>query len=208
MASLAVVVPDESILRLPEVEKRTGIARSTIYRHIDAGTFPQPVPLGTRHVGWLESEVQAWIATAADRRAGDDGPSLGDEPSRSRDLNIASRIRRSAGRTPRTENANARLTRRELDLLKAAAASQGKALGEWTREVLLAAATGTQMDRALFTEVTALRLFLTNVLRPLALGKTLSSAEFQAIQAGVRDDKHDAAQQLLAQYQPKRTEEQ
>ena len=79
---------------------------------------------------------------------------------------------------------------------------------EWAREILLAAARGARTDRALFTELTALRLLMTNVLRPLALGQTLTPEDFQAIQAGVRNDKHDAAQQLLAQYQPNRTEEQ
>jgi predicted DNA-binding transcriptional regulator AlpA len=41
-------VPDEPFhfLRLPEVERRSGLTRSTIYRHIDAGTFPAPVVLG------------------------------------------------------------------------------------------------------------------------------------------------------------------
>jgi predicted DNA-binding transcriptional regulator AlpA len=41
-------VPDEPFhfLRLPEVERRSGLTRSTIYRHIDAGNFPAPVVLG------------------------------------------------------------------------------------------------------------------------------------------------------------------
>ncbi|MBI3918308.1 MAG: AlpA family transcriptional regulator [Betaproteobacteria bacterium] len=51
-----------SILRRKQVEARTGLARSTIYHHIKAGTFPRPVPLGPRAVGWLESDVSNWIA--------------------------------------------------------------------------------------------------------------------------------------------------
>ena len=125
-----------------------------------------------------------------------------------KDLGIADRVRRSQGRFARNAIASAKVTRDEQKELEAAAKGEGKALSEWAREVLLLAARGSRTDRALFTEVTALRLFVTNVLRPLALGKTLSPEEFQAIQAGVRNDKHDAAQQLLAQYQPKRTEEQ
>jgi prophage regulatory protein len=51
-----------SILRFKQVQARTGLARSTIYLNIKSGTFPRPVPLGVRAVGWLESEVSDWIA--------------------------------------------------------------------------------------------------------------------------------------------------
>jgi prophage regulatory protein len=49
------------ILRLPEVKHRTGLSRSTIYLRISMGTFPQPVALGDRAVGWIESEVNDWL---------------------------------------------------------------------------------------------------------------------------------------------------
>ena len=52
----------ESILRLPEVKMRTGLPRSTIYLRMSQGTFPLPVSLGTRSVGWVESEIEEWIA--------------------------------------------------------------------------------------------------------------------------------------------------
>ena len=51
-----------SILRRKQVEARTGLARSTIYHYIKAGTFPRTVPLGPRAVGWIESDVSNWIA--------------------------------------------------------------------------------------------------------------------------------------------------
>ncbi|RLV58303.1 AlpA family transcriptional regulator [Parashewanella curva] len=57
------IFTEEKILRLPEVKSRTGIARSTIYKLIDAGDFPPPVALGARAVGWLESDVNEWIAS-------------------------------------------------------------------------------------------------------------------------------------------------
>jgi prophage regulatory protein len=50
------------ILRLPAVKTRTGLARSTIYLRIAEGTFPRPVSLGARAVGWVDAEVEAWIA--------------------------------------------------------------------------------------------------------------------------------------------------
>ena len=49
------------ILRRPQVEARTGLSRSTLYQYIQDGLFPRPVSLGPRAVGWLESEVNAWI---------------------------------------------------------------------------------------------------------------------------------------------------
>lgn len=51
----------EKVLRLPQVEKITGLARSTVYRLIEQGRFPKQIHLSTRAVGWLESDVHAWI---------------------------------------------------------------------------------------------------------------------------------------------------
>lgn len=49
------------ILRLPAVKLITGLSRSTIYLRVSQGIFPKPVSLGSRAVGWLESEVADWI---------------------------------------------------------------------------------------------------------------------------------------------------
>jgi len=51
-----------SILRRKQVQARTGLARSTMYQQIQDGTFPRPIPLGPRAVGWLESDISDWIA--------------------------------------------------------------------------------------------------------------------------------------------------
>jgi prophage regulatory protein len=51
-----------TILRLPAVKARIGLARSTIYLRISEGTFPPPVRLGPRAVGWVESEIEDWLA--------------------------------------------------------------------------------------------------------------------------------------------------
>ena len=56
-----------AILRLPSVKARTGLARSTIYLRIADGTFPKPVSLGGRAVGWIEAEVEAWLAEQIER---------------------------------------------------------------------------------------------------------------------------------------------
>lgn len=52
-----------TIIRRKQVEARTGLSRSTIYHRVSEGTFPKPVNLGARAVGWLESEIEAWLAS-------------------------------------------------------------------------------------------------------------------------------------------------
>ena len=49
------------ILRLPEVKTLVGLSRSTIYAAVAEGSFPKPISLGAGAVGWLQSEVEAWI---------------------------------------------------------------------------------------------------------------------------------------------------
>ena len=49
------------IIRMAGVQARTGLSRSTIYQWVSDGSFPQPIRLGARAVGWIESEVDAWI---------------------------------------------------------------------------------------------------------------------------------------------------
>ena len=50
-----------AILRLPAVKARTGLSRSTIYLRVSEGRFPKPVSLGSRAVGWVESEIDDWL---------------------------------------------------------------------------------------------------------------------------------------------------
>lgn len=55
------------ILRRKQVEVRTGLSRSTIYDRIRAGTFPAPISLGAKAVGWIDTEVDAWIAAQVEQ---------------------------------------------------------------------------------------------------------------------------------------------
>lgn len=50
-----------SFLSRHDVERVTTLARSTIYKFIDEGTFPKPIRISGRRVAWVESEIQAWI---------------------------------------------------------------------------------------------------------------------------------------------------
>ena len=49
------------ILRRNEVEKATGLGRSTIYAKVAAGEFPSPMKLGRRAVGWRSSDIENWL---------------------------------------------------------------------------------------------------------------------------------------------------
>mgnify|MGYP000185446156 FL=1 len=52
---------NQSLIRLPEVLKRTGFGKAWVYRLISEGRFPAPVKIGVRAVAFVESEVDEWI---------------------------------------------------------------------------------------------------------------------------------------------------
>lgn len=49
------------IFRFKDVIKQVNISRGTIYLHIKKGTFPKPIKLGPRAVGFLCSDIDKWI---------------------------------------------------------------------------------------------------------------------------------------------------
>lgn len=60
-----------TILRRKQVEARTGLSRSSIYARLRHNpkrpgdydpTFPKPVSIGAKAIGFIESEIEAWIA--------------------------------------------------------------------------------------------------------------------------------------------------
>jgi len=64
------------ILRRKQVEARTGLSRSTIYAKMRRNpkrpadhdpTFPKPVSVGAKAVGWIEAEVDAWIQAQVEK---------------------------------------------------------------------------------------------------------------------------------------------
>ena len=63
----------DRLLRLSEVRTRTALGRSTIYRKMRDGAFPEPLKIGARAVRWRESEVEAWLV-ARPRATGDRPP--------------------------------------------------------------------------------------------------------------------------------------
>ena len=49
------------VLRMNETVKRTGYSRGSIYRLMAEEKFPKQIKLGARAIGWIESDVEAWI---------------------------------------------------------------------------------------------------------------------------------------------------
>lgn len=48
-------------IRVPEVLRRVGFSRTTLYERIKEGSFPDRVKIGLRSVAFVESEIDAWI---------------------------------------------------------------------------------------------------------------------------------------------------
>lgn len=51
----------ESFLPRPEVQRRVGLSRSTLYELIRQGEFPRPIRLTKNRVAWQESKIDQWI---------------------------------------------------------------------------------------------------------------------------------------------------
>ncbi|MCE4062695.1 AlpA family transcriptional regulator [Pandoraea sputorum] len=57
-----------TLLRRPDVERITGLSRSSIYAKMKTGEFPRSIPLTNRIVAWLESEILGWVRSRIDVR--------------------------------------------------------------------------------------------------------------------------------------------
>jgi len=52
------------VIRTPELLYQLGVSRSTVWRwEKSCPDFPKRIRLGERSVGWLRSEVNAWLAS-------------------------------------------------------------------------------------------------------------------------------------------------
>jgi len=50
------------IVRMKVLLQRLGVGRATVYRWLSQDTtFPKPVPIGPNTIGWVESELDAWL---------------------------------------------------------------------------------------------------------------------------------------------------
>jgi prophage regulatory protein len=60
-------VMQRQVLRPKEVIKEYGLSRTTIWRKERDGTFPKRVRLGSRAVGYLRSDLEAWLQSLKDQ---------------------------------------------------------------------------------------------------------------------------------------------
>ncbi|SDH07009.1 MULTISPECIES: AlpA family transcriptional regulator [unclassified Duganella] len=58
-----------ALLKLDQVQIKVPLSRSGIYAKIKDGKFPAPISLGGRAVGWLNTEIDAWIIAQAEARS-------------------------------------------------------------------------------------------------------------------------------------------
>ena len=107
------------------------------------------------------------------------------------------------GRESRNQSLNTKLTRTEFAVVEAASEADGRALGEWAREVILKAAHSSSIGVGtdhLMTEIVALQLFLTDVLLPLACGERITAEQYERLMRNVKTNKQRAAREVIAQY--------
>lgn len=52
---------ERRIVRRDEVSRLTGLARATIYKKVKERSFPAPVRLGARSVGWRLTDLDTWL---------------------------------------------------------------------------------------------------------------------------------------------------
>ena len=55
-------MPKLQMLRRNQVEAQTGLSKSSLYRRMAEGRFPQPVRVGPQSVRWRTAEIEAWLA--------------------------------------------------------------------------------------------------------------------------------------------------
>ncbi len=48
-------------LRMPDVKRRIGLSKTTIYDMVAAGNFPKQIKLSSNCVGWFEADLRAWM---------------------------------------------------------------------------------------------------------------------------------------------------
>lgn len=62
-------IAGKRLIRVPEVLRRVGFSRTTMYELIKEGRFPNKVIIGARSVAFVESDIDAWIEnTISDSR--------------------------------------------------------------------------------------------------------------------------------------------
>ena len=127
-------------------------------------------------------------------------------------LNIETTRRKGTvkGRESRNQTLNTKLTPTEAAAVEAASEADGKAVGQWLRDLALRELGGNNLQLlslALMGEITAMRLLLINTLEPLLRGDKMTAEQFKEMLRYVKTNKRKAAADMLASYSEGTTEQ-
>ena len=127
-------------------------------------------------------------------------------------LNIETTRRKGTvnGRESRNQTLHTKLTPTEAAAVEAASEADGKAVGEWLRDLALRELGGNNLQLlslALMGEITAMRLLLINTLEPLLRGEKMTPEQFKEMLRYVKTNKRKAAADMLASYAEGTTEQ-
>jgi hypothetical protein len=114
------------------------------------------------------------------------------------------------GRECRNRSLNTKLTATEAAAVDAAAGTEGKAVGEWLRDLVLrelGSGTSQLQSLAAIGEIAGLRLLLINTLEPLLRGEQKTAEQFKEMLRYVKANKRKAAEDALASYAERSTEQ-
>ena len=92
-----------------------------------------------------------------------------------------------------------KVSEEEYARLETAAQADGRMLGEWCREVVLASASDAERRDPALAEIVGVRLLLVNVLRPVAAGEKLAPEAFDKLLDQISEVKHELAAKLQQQ---------
>jgi len=107
---------------------------------------------------------------------------------------------RLRGRSARSQSIGTKVTPDEERQILEAAEAEGKALSEWTRDLLLRAAVAGnrgEMEMHLFTELVGIQMLLMSALEPL-LREKMAQEQLNALYRRIQTTKAAQAQELLA----------
>ena len=113
-------------------------------------------------------------------------------------IDVGGRLRRSRGRSARAFSISSRVTEQEFRSIEKAAAENGKAVGEWAREILVEAAQRRGPDVVL-VELVATRMLVVNMLKMLGQNHPITDAEYAKVQNQVQGAKRRVALELAEQ---------
>ena len=127
-------------------------------------------------------------------------------------LNIETTRRKGTvkGRESRNQTLTTKLTATEAAAVENASRAEGKAVGEWLRDLALRelpSASRQLPSLALMGELTGIRLLLINTLEPLLRGDKMTPEQFKEMLRYVKTNKRKAAADMLASYAEGTTEQ-